>query len=335
MASGALILGLAAAGGVAFLVWRQRQQAKPKPSSTCDDVCHTAGDPGGHDVCVAGCNAAGGILGALVNAIPNPFHDSNDDWNNAAHTRDENNKHLNGAVELPLPLPSVPAGLAGVEGTVARFKNGCVPFANAPGFSKCAKGTLSMWTEDVAAASGDYDAGPIDYSRVGGLHVYQESADKEHNVEASAAETFVGTQGDRFTNGPFSWSDSSYAADLAKGLAYPDPSPSVDKARAWLDRGKVLRCPPGQAPDDIVRGLLGQRGTAGTCSTPGAVGGTLVSGDCEAHHAAGFTWDAKSGTYVRQRAVESFPGQNSQCPPTTQATNTIVGTFDPMFHGVL
>ena len=304
------------------MVVRARKNAQqPKPKSTCDDLCTAAGDPGGHGVCVTACNVAGGIL----DQIPNPFHNSVDDWNNAAHSRDENNKHLNGAVDLPLPLVSIPGSLSGVEGTVARFKSGCVPFKGAPGFSQCKPGTLSMWTEDIAVASGDYDSdGTLDYEHIAAHGYSEELGVDTAPVNVAASETFRGTQGDRFTGGPVSW-NSPEVYDAAskwvqKGLAYPDVA-NVDRLHAWLDRGKILRCPPGQAPSDIVNGLHGQLGTPGVCVSTAGGGqvGTWITGDCQQHIDAGFTWvgpapgPGSTGHWERLRVGQTKA--DAKCPP--------------------
>lgn len=273
-------------------------------------------------MCVAACTAGVDILGM----IPNPLHDSVQDWSKTSGDRDTQNKALNGAVAIPLPLPGLPSGHSGVEGSVAMFANGCTPFKGSPGFSKCKPGTQSMWSADVAAGTGNYDS-TVNYDALGAGGAYAETLDSSGYAaqnEVHASNSFTGEQGDAFTRGPFPWSDPTKlgpgTALYDQGKAYADP-PNTNTTIAWLDRGKLMRCPTGQAPSDIVNGLQGRRGTPGVCVGANQVG--TDTSDCASAKANGFLWDQTlnggNGGWRRPRAGSGEqPGCPNGGPPAVQ-----------------
>ena len=351
MASTALIVGgLAAAGAVAYILYK-RSQAKPK--SDCQKACDALLDGAEKTACEAACNVDvtqllggfGDLAYTVANAIPG-VSDKSQDFVKALDADDATNRNLNGDVEMWLPpeLRSPPIGKASgvqtMQGSVLRFKNGCVPFSYAPGFEKCNTGTKSMWVREVqdrAGAAGHYNTGifPAFANETLANEFVTEHDLGNEEAPNSKAQLLSGQAltgyGDASTQGPFPAGAKIGArpcssADKVKstsGLCAETTVP--DGSVGWLFRGRPMICPQGQAPglwapDGKPRSNIDPRETP-PCVPSGRytkTGGS-ISSTGGAQQAcpppAGFTWSkATDGTWYlrRLRVGETYTGA---CPP--------------------
>lgn len=131
--------GLAAAGGVAYVVIRKHNAAAAQGGSACASIAQPIGRLYGFDIPPSACGAVDAVLGKVAGAFTD---------------HDAKNRQLNGEIAIPLDAPTKsiartfrqgqPNAVDFLTGSVLEFKNGCQPFAGAPGFGKCAPGTTSM-----------------------------------------------------------------------------------------------------------------------------------------------------------------------------------------------
>lgn len=276
-----ILIGAGIAGGAILLVRRIRAQQTPTPPAPSpeQDKCAAAAaaaerlQPGAGAMAYAACKGLGGLLDSIAGA-------NNKDEKHANETarRDAINKQLNGAVKLAAPgTPggadvSVRPGVTGsgelaegywydedgkyirrygshVRGSVVEFENGCQPFRDAPGWSKCAPGTLSMWAEDIDEAMGylsEYDAGGSLKTSPAfpSLEAYEAQARQDGSnqvirstVPAALLSGSARLEGaDPLTQGPFR---------------------AKDGRLWWLYKGRRIDCPVGQAPDVIQMAAAG------------------------------------------------------------------------------
>lgn len=325
MASDWLIAAALAAGGVGlYFVLKP----KKKPASACDQLCTSAGDPGGHAVCVAACNVGGGVLGDVAGL----FHTGRPNSQVLADEAAENDK-LNGPIKTPThkldPKPTqlgaarqiAPQDLGmklllsldppealpfGLGGNAIEYENGCVPFWGAEGWSKCAQGTHNMFGE--------------------------ENRDLNEQVDMTEPWRFVTTRpARRSPNDPVQQPvfvrDFHTIRQGSFDRIRPDPTtqgpvPAAGGGNTWLIAGELLTCPAGQCPDTVDSTHFAYPPKCvrdGKYTNEGNVAGT---GDCPN---PGFTWDvAKDGTrFVRRlRVGETKVVCKSQLPGGTSAPAT-------------
>lgn len=277
----------------------------------CAKICRASGP-----YCVDGgasCRATLDTLGKL-----NPFHDSSSDFTNEQSRREANNQKLNGPPVLARPnVPADPAfGPRVVAGQTLQHANGCVPYFDAPGFAKCAEGTLDMYGSAVAAgAGGELNIDEQTMARTLG----EGPGGAWSSFEIESANTgrgglnknhfLTGQSGDPTTRGPFD-----------KNAPY------------WYVRGKKVSCGPGTAPRAV---LLQQYGDAPS----GANGGDCLDvfadprnvrteGGCVNGMPSipGTTWDPVMRAWRPLRAGESVnPGPCAPVQPIDLATITSHG----------
>ncbi len=164
------ILGGVAAGGLVLLVRAKRQQQAAQPTASQDPCASLSGDE--KTVCQAA-GAALPLVGEAINALGDYLFQTQADVDKA----DAKNIELNGGVDVPIadltgkvgndlvttgawyeahgvgsaPDPGSGGFIERRLGTMARAKNGCVPFAGAPGYEKCVAGTTAIGgNEDVS-----------------------------------------------------------------------------------------------------------------------------------------------------------------------------------------
>lgn len=213
-ASTVLIGAGVAAGGVLLvraLLKRRTEEQGGDPCAAARDIAEKA-MPGTGAAAYLACKALSGI------------HLGEKDWT----ADDEDNKRLNGEIDLPakgvqwLAMSSALAKTPYLNGTVLRFKNGCVPIKGAPGWERCAQGTHNM------TFSGDgymWFAVGSDGERVG--------------IEADPSATFSGRVGD-VTTGPViaglqGWQGAKEARDLF-------PLPLKPDEDGWWWKGRAFKC---------------------------------------------------------------------------------------------
>lgn len=149
MSSGVFIAAALGGGAaLALVVSSRKKAAEPAPGApaSSDDAC--AALKGVNSTAYDACRAGTGIwkiFGAVAQYFDPKFKE-----------RDVGNIAKNGEVEIPLSsgaqscigwatMNGGSVGYQPLQGTVLKFKNGCVPFAGARGWEKCAAGTSSMW----------------------------------------------------------------------------------------------------------------------------------------------------------------------------------------------
>jgi hypothetical protein len=225
-----LLIG-GALGGLGLLLYKRWKDAKaaaekkPPELSDCEKAAQAtaAVNPAYGAAALLACKAVKVIEGL------NSSVDKND---KEVASRDAKNLQLNGDVEIPQQQ--------GLQGSVLRFKNGCVPYAGAPGFGKCAPGTQSMWMHDTHTAIDAYD-----YTQP----AFRNPSDRDAWLHGgwdklSSAERGVQVGGVRV-----------HAAALLTGSTdptAPDPatSGSAVAGAGWTGyvKGRPVTCPAGQAP---------------------------------------------------------------------------------------
>lgn len=147
-----LLVGVGALG-VGVLYVRKRQAdaaaaaAAPTGTESACALAAKAAAAAGLPFSDAACQGVVGVLGEVADAAFYSDADRIADLKSA----DEKNKALNGEVELANSYV-VKSNYDGAQaygtelaGSVLRFKSGCAPFRGAPGWEKCAPGTVDMW----------------------------------------------------------------------------------------------------------------------------------------------------------------------------------------------
>lgn len=239
-----------AAIGVGFLIYRSRQAAAgPAKPSTCESIAKLAGqDPA--IVCGA-LGALGQIAGEVADALGKTSADVKR-W-------DAKNKELNGEVDIP--MDGFRKALANtcydassgncypfVDGTVLRFKNGCVPLSGSPDFAKCVAGTHRMdnylpWQawhfmpDSTNNGQTSYKPDAI-RSMSGSVRLEGEPNDDRHPYDA-------------FTRGGFKQGGLNHN---------PFPIPIPEGHLGYVYKGRPFTCPQGKPPNmrQIVRDHRGE-----------------------------------------------------------------------------
>jgi len=324
---GAVALGLAGGG---LLWWWRARNAKPVDPNAgiCDQACKAIGQD--NATCRAACELAGGIIAV----IPDPFTDNLQAFNDASSTREKTNTQLNGAIDETISGEvgnGKNAGEALLIGSVARYKNGCEPFFAAPGWSKCAPGTLDMYAMAVDASSGgnyhlteDTARAPDLYLSLDDLAKAQAAAqqrldDSSHWYQLNlSADPLVsdGTRGQKLVK------DNYNTGAPGDPLTF---GPWRDRATGnpvWLVRNKEVMGAPGKAPRAVVmavgpsvpgrdvnaaiRALTDdQAREVISIPTGSGTGTTTTYAGCAWTSNATLTWDPSNGGFVRRlRASE-------------------------------
>lgn len=156
--------------GVLYYLWQQSQNATP--DDFCAKACKAAGS-----FCIDGgasCRATNGVLGSIGNGIESEL-DPGGVYFTERDRREGVNNGLNGVADVLNPVEGVGAFTAReliskgpfatnvqqpVGAHTLRYKNGCVPLFDAPGFAKCAVGTLDMYSTAINVGAGS----PFDLS---------------------------------------------------------------------------------------------------------------------------------------------------------------------------
>lgn len=228
---------LGAAGVGAFLLWRRSKEVAAKGGNFCADVAQPLGRMVGFDIPPAVCglqDAIGAVAGAVVDAVK-------DGWTHADEDRE--NTRLNGAVAVPLTEEVrwlTRTGMSNLSGTgtfykaatVLRYQNGCEPFEGAPGWGKCAPGTVTMRYADPA---------------------------------------FIVKPGTPKALTPYELRDAAVApVNIARHLTGGDGDPTTLRTKAAdgsvFIAGKKYTCPEGQFPKEVTDHRSGQPVLSVTCA---------------------------------------------------------------------
>lgn len=372
-----LLIG-AGVAGVGILLLRAMRRPEPAPQDP--SVCDALPEP-----YRTYCKAASGLLDGIAG-----LNDKGKKHADEEKNRDATNQQLNGAVKVAMPgTPggadtSVAWGVAGngepcekclydadkhyirhygnsAKGTVMEFENGCQPFEGAPGWSKCAPGTKSMWATDIDEAFGYFsEYGDVDNSAEPAFLTLealeaQAKKDKSDGVKhANGVQVYRPAVAAAFGTG---------SARLAGAdVMTTGPYRAKDGRLWWLVKGKRIDCPVGQAPDVIRDGALGvvdhrtnpnapkcvpvDSATAWTSSGPdyvppstggdggaaaaaGAGSGTRTELGCNGTQApAGYTFDrtADGAWFLRRLRANETPNPGP-CAPTTKLGTINAGTL--------
>lgn len=323
------IILVAAGAGVAYVIWKRNRDAANTPIVSADDSdkdAQTVKDEA-CDLARKGAElaaekeypgtgpAAGEAAYLACKLLEAPLHNSIDDNAKEAAKRDAKNQQLNGAIDLPM------TNLVGYayQGAALRYKNGCVPFAGAPGFDKCAAGTESMWKSDTDLDH-DHDAGFRDYT----YPAFRNKADelawwKAQRDKLDDRGDWNGLRATRLAGAMFSGSTEPQNPDpVTRGTVL------ADGTWAGTVRGVKMTCPAGQAPamwdaagnplHDARTGLppcapLGVSSfvPSSTGATPLTGAGTQTQLACGPNQTApaGMTWDATTSNWRRLVAGET------------------------------
>lgn len=322
-----------AGAGAAFVWWRNRQAELAAAEAEADDGAKVDGVKGiacaglsaaslgfiSPEACQAGISAGGKVLDVISG-----LNDKTAQNEEEAKRRDARNLELNGEIDLPMSNMSG-QGITPFQGSALRFKNGCVPFARAPGFEKCAPGTESMWRADTREAVGsdgrDYTtpafrnaeearAWSAAHSGLGdnydwnGLHV-----DADHLAPAMFSSSVDPEAPDPLTRGHF-LRDGSWAG-IVRGV--PQTCPAGQAPALWDASGRPIRdhrsgpvpCAPGGVSSFVPSSEPPPASTQ--YGSNGQTQGACVNGQPP----AGFTWDPSAGGFLRRLKVGESP---SPCP---------------------
>jgi hypothetical protein len=347
VASPALIAGLAVAGGVGFLIYRARKAAATQKS--CDEICKTAKDAYSYGGCMATCVASDlgvfGAIGSLFNTgRPNAqvlADDAkhNDDLNGPIKTKntklvtttvtelDDKGFPVDGGVitddqrssgKSPRAA-SVPYGLGG---HAIEYQNGCVPFWGAPGYEKCAPGTVDMFGAEHRLSGESVDM----------TEVWRYVATRAANPKPAKNTNKVVEQADyhAIRSGSF---DPAAPDPTTQG-----PIANGDGSYTWLVAGEPLTCGANHAPALADATHFAYPPTCQPFENQGGLQGTgtqtAYDGDCQTMIAQGFTWNVDHWERLRVGQTSA----DAKCPPAGGGSSSPPNksTFYPAInHGVL
>lgn len=309
----AILLGAGVAGGALYLLHRKQEAAA---NGFCEKAAAAAEklSPGSGGAALAACKALDAIKDAIVI-----------DWNK----RDADNKALNGEVEIPLSgalarrtVSPLRANEPALRGTVARFKNGCSPFAGTPGWSKCKQGTHSM------VLSGGTKTHKL--GQPGAL------------VQTNWGGAFGQREGDPFTQGPYNTGGQiTMNVDTPTGgrvvLKLPDTfvEPLAPGKQGWFAGGRPFVCDDGVQPAFGVRDQRGELGVPSCGQSPweGAKPSPILGTatvqtqlSCGPNNTApaGYTWDTSAGVGFWRRLADGELPNAGPCGASSPKATTLL-----------
>lgn len=300
-ASGWLIAGLVGAGGLAYVLYK-RAATPATPADDCAPL--KALNPQAYIACESA-KAALNILGDVAEAVLT----TDEDFRRA----DATNRALNGpvAVAVAPELARASAWTGGgseaasgtgylMAGTVLQFGSGCVPYADAPGWSKCKPGTQDM-THGSRAPVGHLPGHPPPADTL----PVASPADLMTGVNDGSEHVDIATWGD--------------ITDASKNFPLAIPAGG---SGYWL-QGKPYVCPAGTQSNVSVRNHTGRAPAPGcqplTAPPPHQINdnpdghtGTRVDSSTN-NPPPGFTWVAMpTGHWERLRAGQTPVPRPSQ-----------------------
>lgn len=288
--------GLVVVGGAAFVAYRN-QKAQAQNTSACGSVQALAAAAFGFYIPPEACPAIDKGLGLVGEVL-----------GNTERAKDDENKRLNGEVDIALDAATKRIALAvypkkgatnagkGLSlpdsfstgpmllGTVLRFKNGGVPFKGHPDFAKCVPGTNDMGAPGatqtmILATPGRVPTAPV-FAKAG-----PELAAYFRN-EATYRDMLTARPGDPTT---------SVALGIVAGKKYACPSgqvliaasPVTDHTSDVLGRAILARC--------------GVSGTSPEAPPPVATGGSQIP--LGPSPGPNYVWDPVLVAWTRKRAA--------------------------------
>lgn len=272
MSNTTLIAVVAASAGVGYILYKRSQKpVVATPDDACKKLCVLVPDPTYRAECEAACNAAQ-LISQVASAV-SPFHDSTEQWSHEVYRRENINNKLNGGKSTgkqnsagdeygPPDGSMVVFAAEGTDfgtgapgavlvGNIAKYPNGCEPYYAAPGWSKCAPGTLDMYQSAVDAdASKNY--GFTESSLMTPVPSYTYRA--QQVFRQIVKDNFgTGGPGDPLTYGPMK--DLDCQIDPQNGRKYG----CVENGKyAWIVRGLPIA---GADPSLVPRAIVMQNQT--------------------------------------------------------------------------
>jgi len=356
MGTAEIIAVVAAGGGLGYLIWKALQPA-PVVDDKCTQLCKLVPDyEGAQTACIDACKI-GQLLGPVISAISPFYDSSEQwehevyrrtNINNAANGGDASSGGVFGigatkadtsgdsgaTVAAPpgsIPMPKITparapfgsthygdgASTSELVGSVMRYPNGCEPYFDAPGFSKCGAGTLDMYASAVdASSSKNYGITEKDLVVRAPTYTYVPLSSSTRTTPINKNAYGTGGPGDPLTTGPFSDGDSQIDATTGKEINW-----KANGGLYWWVRGVKVKAPAGSklVPRAVV--MQNKRNAGDTDASvlvaisaltdpeavelvdPAAGGsGVTVKVDCNAVQAkdSTFTWDPSSGGFWRR-----------------------------------
>lgn len=342
-------IAAALAGGGLYLWWKSRQQPSGG-GGLCAQACAAASSQGIPDAaCLAACNGLGNFFGSFgggsrFTAERDRRQAVNDQLNGAPDVANPMGLWgtVNGASDLygdnhPGAVPAI------IQSKVLRYKNGCVPLYDAPGFQRCAAGTLDMYRTAIGAVSQDLNFGgeealqaPPAFETVEAKQAWVDAHGGDdinfvawRHIDKTHAMT--GQSGDPTTQGPW------YGTD---GKPF------------WYVRGKRVSCVKADsitghplAPRAIVLQAHDDSAAASDVDAASCVDifadPTVVSqgGGCANGMPTipGTTWDPVTKSWRRQTVLEVLAGTRinpGPCAPLVVNVSTTIDVSDALSHGL-
>lgn len=331
-------------GGAAL--WALYKAWQAKQESTSQQFC--IGACGSDTTCIASCGVIvtiGEDIGQVLNEA-NPFYNGQNHFSNGLQSDVTNNNTLNGAIAIGNTVGG-DTQLNPLMGPALMYANGCQPFSDAFGWSKCAPGTLDMYSDGVISRHGGVDETTNEAGEAGELtqHLglvpfgagigYQDQTtspptDGSLNLQPINKDGFMGgQQGDPTTFGPWGPPGSPWAmyvnqtsdqyADLqnlsGRETLTQTAAESAIGPWTWMTRGQRTTCPDGQVPKTVLLGVNGitNPDPIGTEACVSQTGGSdlCVNGQPP----PGFSWNPSAGVWVRATSGQAInPGP---CVATT------------------
>ncbi len=270
-----LLFGVLLGGGVLLLLNKQ-QSAPPAPKPPAPTPL-----PGTGGICAAvatlgkstvgltegQCQDILDAFGTVIDTVQSLNDESQQALDRTRQYAAENDT-LNGEIEIPTSSgvnDVTRGGFPVFAGNAIRYKNGCVPYASASGWDKCAQGThdMSAGALDARAVPENLRAKPA-FATTAEASAYQGDGDEYYpgTVQAHYGNLLTASpdpkEPDPATTGPFK---------DATGALY------------WFVKGQKMTCPEGQAPglwDQNGMPISDQRSGLPSC-VPGGRGGYTVT----------------------------------------------------------
>ena len=334
MASNLLTAALIGGGvGLGLLLLQRRAAAQtPPPSSgsSCDAVAAAAEKLG---VPAAAAKTACELgLGSTVEALVRWWKGKD------SAAIDGTNKSLNGEVELELGgmarrtacVPRSPSdpqfNRRYLRGTVLRFQNGCVPFEGAPGWEKCAPGTLSNHGEGGGCGDPRVQRGHLQPD--GSWKITGASDGRGTPLDVS--QMFTGGLGDPTTVGPFTADGERTLSSDDDFKSFPFPLPIPAGSAGWYVAGRPIVCASTTEPS-IVRNHV--TGTISAICGGGSVPPPMPGTEPPVHDTVPGLADCASPDPARNNGFLA-DGCTQTCRRPRAAAGEQAGTLIPCTKGI-